>query len=225
MQSIVHRGEFIKNIAERRQIKKYLEIGIEHDPKAPYRLLSIDKKISVDIDPSTGADFIMTSDNFFNSLNEGRLQNLEKNYKWDIIFIDADHNAQSVYRDLINSIEHLDDDGIIFMHDVLPIGYERTLEKPVRMNNLVIPIMNSDAWKVFQCILKERADLHACTVVDSLAGLGLVMKCKDKNRKLLEKNANMFLQYSEIERDMRYFMNTINPEEVFNWINNPTYGF
>lgn len=225
MKSIKHRGEFIKEVAEKKQIKKYLEIGIEHDPKAPYRILSAEQKLSVDIDASTGADYIMTSDVFFNNLDQGKITNLDKNYKWDIIFIDADHNAQFVYRDLMNSLNHLEDNGIIFMHDVLPIGYERTLEKPIFTNGIVLPVMNCDAWKVFHLILKERSDLHACTLIDSLAGLGVVTKCKDGKRKLLDKHVNMFFQYSQIEKNLKLNMNTIEPEEIFDWIKNPTYSF
>lgn len=225
MKSINHRGDFIKYIVENKNFKKYLEIGIEHDPKSPYRLLNLQDKHAVDIDASTGAKYVMPSDDFFDKLEKNQLNDLHHSYKWNAIFIDANHNAQYVYRDLINSLNHLEDDGIIFMHDVLPIGYERTLEIPVWYSNCHIPVMNCDAWKVFHYILKDRQDLHACSVPEAQAGLGIVTKCKNNNRKLLNKNINMFFQYSEIQNNFIQYMNVIDPDNIINWLNNPTYNF
>lgn len=225
MISISHRGDFIKNVVESKNFKKYLEIGIEHDPKSPYRLLNLIDKHAIDIDASTGAKYVMTSDDFFYKLANNQLEGLNNNYKWNAIFIDANHNAEYVYRDLINSLKYLEDDGIIFLHDVLPIGYERTLEVPTSYMNCHIPVMNCDAWKVFHYVLKHRQDLHACSVPEAQAGLGIITKCKENNRKLLNNNINMFFQYSQIQDNFVKYMNVIHPQNILNWLENPTYNF
>lgn len=210
------KNNFIKDIFQKLNYKNYLEIGLEHDSTAPYRIIKTENKHSVDTDSTTNADFIMTSDLFFDNLRNNKLEKLKKDYKWDVIFIDADHNCNQVYKDLENSLEFLSDDGIIFMHDVLPIKYERTLELAVPN----IPLMNNDAWKVVHYILKEKEDLFACTFFQGEAGLGIIKKSKVK-RNLLDRNINKFYKFSDMIQNTEIMMNRISPQDAIEWIKNP----
>lgn len=42
------RGTFIKNVIEKMGYKSYLEIGLSKNPKAPYRLIQIENKSSIE---------------------------------------------------------------------------------------------------------------------------------------------------------------------------------
>lgn len=59
-----------------------------------------------------------TSDSFFKRQSE-----LDPT-AFDVIFIDGDHSAEQTWEDLFNSLALLRDNGVIAMHDTLPIKYE-----------------------------------------------------------------------------------------------------
>mgnify|MGYP001297073726 CR=1 FL=1 len=64
----------------------------------------------------------MTSDKFFQD---------NSNLKFDVIFIDGLHEYIQCQKDCINSMKHLNPDGIILFHDLLPRSYfeEKTPKK------------------------------------------------------------------------------------------------
>jgi len=69
----------------------------------------------------------MTSDDFFDiavTVEEVRLncgvKTLEKKVKYDLIFIDGLHHADQTKKDLINSWNHLNEGGVIIVHDTNP---------------------------------------------------------------------------------------------------------
>ena len=55
---------------------------------------------------------LTNTDEFFKSL--------DKDKKFDFIFIDADHDKQQVAKDLLSSFKHLTEKGIIALHDIAP---------------------------------------------------------------------------------------------------------
>jgi len=221
---IKNRAMFIKNIIEHKKFNKYLEIGLSHNPLAPYRLLNnIETKHSVDTDSSTGADFVADSDTFFRALESEFFASLEKDYKWDVIFIDGNHNAEQVFKDLNNSINHLSEDGVIFVHDILPSEYSRTLE--VELPH--VPLSLCDAWKVIHYCLKNRPDIHICSLEEgdpNPCGLAVITMTKN-NRKLLNLNENLFYQFSQILQNKSRLMNVISEDDILNWIDNPYYHY
>lgn len=109
---------------------KYLEIGVFQDTVFNSIPLTLDKKIGVD--PVQGGTHRMTSDDFFK----------DNNSKFDIIFIDGLHTYDQVKKDFINSYNSLSDEGIIYIHDLLPVKsiYQSTKRKT--------SIWNGDVWKL-----------------------------------------------------------------------------
>jgi hypothetical protein len=85
----------------------YLEIGI--GTKNPYNSINTKNKICVDIDGR--ADYNNGSDDFFQNY---------KGDKFDVIFVDGDHHSEQVIKDYNNSIKILNQNGLIFIHDLLP---------------------------------------------------------------------------------------------------------
>lgn len=227
---VYNRGTFIKDIIEEFEFKKYLEIGLSHNPIAPYRILDkVKVKHSIDTDETTGADFIMTSDNFFKSLKSGDFisKGIEKDYKWDLIFIDGNHYATQVYADLINAHDHLSDNGVIVMHDVLPHDYYRTLEVPIPINyenkQMFIPVMQCDAWKVIHFCLKNHSNMNVCTAPENEGGLGIITKNRLNDRLLLPPEHNRFFQFTEMKNDIEINMNVVSSDQVIEWIKTPTH--
>jgi hypothetical protein len=95
----------------------YLEFGVRDSITLNTIAPFIKTAIGVDINPfpikhNNITPFIMTTDNFSN----GNL----KSYKIDIAFIDADHSSKSAYQDFQNILPHMNDGGLIFLHDTYP---------------------------------------------------------------------------------------------------------
>lgn len=219
---IKNRGLFIKNLIKFKNYNKYLEIGLSNNPNAPYRLITdIETKHSVDMNPNTNPDFVADSNTFFNMLHNESFSCLDKDYKWDIIFIDGAHMAQQVYLDLCNSFNHLDENGIIIMHDVLPWSYDMTIEADVGQREATC----QDAWKVVEYCLKERNDMHICTLEENNGGLGLITKAKEKRIPILSKEYNKFYQFDVYMQERNKYMNTIKEDEVLKWLEKPYYNF
>ena len=110
---------------------KYLEIGVANNIVFNSIPLKIENKFGVD--PMTGGNFRMTSDEFFKA---------NSHLKFDVIFIDGLHEYEQCQRDCLNSIKHLNKDGIIFFHDLLPRSfYEENV--PRKQSK-----WSGDVWKV-----------------------------------------------------------------------------
>jgi len=81
----------------------------------------------------SGGNFRMKSDQFFHENN---------NLKFDVIFIDGLHKYEQCQRDCINSMKHLNPNGIIILHDLLPRSYLE--EKTPKIHSPWL----GDVWKV-----------------------------------------------------------------------------
>ena len=90
----------------------YLEVGV--DEGECFRRIQTRWKIGVDVAPNPGVTtFTCTSDEFFAAWNH--------RVKFDVIFIDGKHLEEFVDRDVLNAVSCLEDDGVIILHDCLPI--------------------------------------------------------------------------------------------------------
>lgn len=150
------RYDIIRHLIEKRGYKSYLEIGVlgrETFDSLP----TLDVKHSVD--PNGQAIFNVTSDEFFKT-------HCTQNY--DIIFIDGLHLAEQVQRDIENSLTHLNEGGIIVVHDCLPSHEWEQLRE-----GLSGKPWTGDVWKAFARLHITRKDLRMC-VVDTDYGCGLI---------------------------------------------------
>jgi hypothetical protein len=191
------RSDIINRIIEKNDYKKHLEIGV-------YRACLNFDKIKVDykvgVDPGKEgyfeAMFAMTSDEFFELTDD----------KFDTVFVDGLHHADQVYKDIINSLEVLNEDGTIICHDMNPQIY----------HHQVIPQVpgawNGDCWKAFVQLRMERTDLRMC-VIDADWGLGVIQKGTQ------EKLEEVELTYDNFDKNRERWLNLISEEEFFDkWI-------
>lgn len=155
----INRWEIINFLISKFDYKKYLEIGVMVSNN--FNRISVDIKESVD--PQYEATHQMTSDLFFDSIEESS--------KYDIIFIDGLHHSEQVYRDILNSLDHLNDNGIIVCHDMNP--YFEVCQR----QDSITDDWNGDCWKAFVKLRSEKDNLDMC-VIDTDWGIGIIKKGK-----------------------------------------------
>ena len=113
------RTDLLKFIVDEKKPKKYLEIGIQHGVN--FAAINVPYKVGVEPHPLKQQHGVlkMKSDEFFD------LDNPEYD-GFDLIFIDGLHTEDQTWKDLINSLDRLNESGIIVMHDALPHNLEYT---------------------------------------------------------------------------------------------------
>ena len=169
----------IQEIIEKKKYEKYLEIGCFDDEL--FNFINCKKKVG--IDPVSGGTIRDTSDNFFKSNKEN----------FDCIFIDGLHEYTQVKKDIQNSLNFLNDGGIILLHDCLPNNYYEQAIPRCQWT------WNGDVWKaIVECRTKTNIDTYTC-----YADFGIGVIFKRSNQNLLEYPK---LDYSKLNFE-EYFYN------------------
>jgi predicted O-methyltransferase YrrM len=143
---------------------KYLELGVYHGITLSRITKHCNYCVGVDIKDDrkcfSNYKFILsTTDDFFKSNNES----------FDIIFIDADHNFESVKKDFVNSLNILNKFGIILIHDTDPV--EEVLTRPE---------MCGDSYKLVKWIVENYKGLNIITLPITEAGLTIINRENDR---------------------------------------------
>ena len=143
---------------EKNGYKDYLEIGL--DSGICRDSVNIENKTTVDPDVRTmNPTHLMTSDEFF-------AQNKET---FDIIFIDGLHHGEQVLKDIQNSLEILNDGGMIFCHDMMPTTEEvQRVPRPIPHG-----VWTGDGWKAWAKLKGTMDNLNMFIVGDDW-GVGVV---------------------------------------------------
>ena len=184
------RLDMINYFIKKNDYKSYLEIGC--DKNQIFSQITLDKKIGVD--PYSGGNVRKTSDDFFK-------ENAEK---FDLIFIDGLHVYDQVKRDIINSINFLNKEGVILVHDCLPDTIGKQAVPRYKMQ------WNGDVWKAI-VDLRQRDDLeiHTCFVDQ---GIGIIKK--ENNSSILKINKKtQDLKFSDFYHNHNEYLRIINLDE------------
>jgi len=208
----MHRREIITAQVDKNKYRSYLELGLR-DPDSVFNHIPCNIKHSVDLNLKSST-YNMSTDDFFKLLEEGKLD-LDRDYKWDVIFIDANHLADFVKNDIINSLNHLSSGGMIFLHDVLPPTYNSQLEDR----------QCQTAWKSVPYLLKHHPEVHVCTIPEHDGGVGIVVKNHSKERHVLDSAFNPFYEYYIMDSDRKSSQNFIDYSELEQWLVSPYYNF
>ena len=136
---------------------KYLEIGCFNDEV--FDSVPLLKHQKVGVDPQKGGTLRLTSDAFF-----------KKNKDiFNVIFIDGLHHYDQVRRDIINSINSINSNGIIFIHDMLP---ESEISSKVPRQKFASNL-NGDVFRVIFDLLDN--DNLVFKIVNIDFGVGMIM--------------------------------------------------
>ena len=192
----LHRWDIINILIKNYDYKSYLEIGTQN-PNSNFNKIDIEYKVSIDPFPRGEVTFIGTSDEYFESISD--------EVKFDIIFIDGLHHDDQVLKDIHNSVNHLNQNGIIVCHDCLP-----TTEKQQERNDHG-GVWLGDVWKAIAKLRVESTNLDI-KIVDTDLGCGLI---KLGNPEQYPAPGN-YLEYSYYEKNKKNLMNIITVQEFLN---------
>ena len=184
------RLDMINYFIKKNDYKSYLEIGC--DKNQIFSQITLNKKIGVD--PHSGGNVRKTSDDFFK-------ENVEK---FDLIFIDGLHVYEQVKKDIINSINFLNKEGVILVHDCLPDTIGKQAVPRYKMQ------WNGDVWKAI-VDFRQRDDLeiHTCFVDQ---GIGIIKK--QINSSILKINKKtQDLKFSDFYHNHNEYLRIINLDE------------
>jgi hypothetical protein len=177
----------INTLVERYQYKSYLEVGQGHR-EHNLDWIKCPIKIGIDPDVTLNATYQITSDEFFETNKQ----------RYDLIFVDGLHTAEQAYRDIINSLATLNENGTIVVHDCDPTD-ERWQRREHRLNSE----WTGDVWKAWVRLRATRGDLKMC-VVDTDYGCGVIRKGVQKLIHLPE-----ILTYAEFDQNRKEWLNLI----------------
>lgn len=182
------RTEIIQGLINKINGKSYLEIGT--GPGINFLEIKCDRKVCVDPTPTVAVTYQLTSDAFFEQNNE----------MFDVIFIDGLHWSEQVYKDIINSLNVLNEGGYIICHDMNP--HKEFIQRYPQ----AIPESEwtGDCWKAWVKLKTERSDLNML-VVDSDYGCGVISRGKQKLIKVNEE-----LTWELLEKDRVKLLNLVS---------------
>ncbi len=193
----MNRSDIINSLIQKNNYKSYLEIGVDVRTITEFNWdkICVDLKHGVDPNPETEATFKVTSDEFFNSIIS---------QKYDFIFIDGLHIFDQCYKDIINSLNFLNENGTIMVHDTIPVS--ELSQKPNRQTGQ----WNGDVWKAIVKLRLSNENIQIHTV-DIDEGCTLIKKGKQT---LLEPSKHKDIyDYNVFVHDRKRILNLISVEE------------
>ena len=191
------RYEIINKLIQEKKYDNYLEIGCFKNEN--FNKIKIKHKVGVD--PVSGGNIRKTSDDFFKTCKE----------KFDLIFIDGLHHYDQVKKDILNSLNFLKKNGLILVHDCLPL---KSRDQMVPRSH---EKWNGDVWKsIVEIRTEENLDTYVC-LADQ--GLGLILKRKNRNKLNLDIKNFKKLKFSDYYKSYKKYMNIISHKEIFKIIN------
>jgi Methyltransferase domain len=210
------RTDVIQKIIDKKKALRYLEIGVNNGDN--FFPIEISQKTAVD--PSfafssarqteweaknpanMAAKYITaTSDDFFAKADavDG----------FDVVFIDGLHTYEQSLQDVLNSLDKLNDNGVIVMHDckpphvaaAYPAASLQAAEDAQKNEATKVAgwdgIWCGDVWKTICHLRSRRQDLRVF-VLDCDFGLGIVMKGKPDNNLDLSTEQLNAMTYEDI---------------------------
>jgi hypothetical protein len=154
-----NRTDLLLYITQRFSYQSYLEIGCFEDIN--YNILKHLHETSVGVDPQMGGTLRMTSDEFFQ----------QNQQKFDLIFIDGDHNAEQVWKDITNSLMVLNEGGTVVIHDLNP----RVEDRQLPVDQAILPsVWLGDGWRA--AVAMRLVSDYEIVIVDIDLGCGVIRK-------------------------------------------------
>jgi hypothetical protein len=190
------RSALIQKIIKYKKFSSYLEIGCASNEN--FDKIAIKKKIGVD--PNSGGTVRITSDDFF----------LKNKLFFDLIFIDGLHTYNQVKKDIVNSLNFLNEGGVIFVHDCLP---RNIFEQAVPRCQFR---WTGDVWKAF-IEIRTLKNLDSCVCYADM-GLGIIIKRKNSNPLRIDFKDFSKIKFKDYFYNYKKYMNIISHNKIINFI-------
>ena len=185
-----YRWDLIRYLINKNDYKNYLEIGC--DQNQLFSKIEIENKTGVD--PESGGNIKTTSDDFFSTNTK----------KFDIIFIDGLHIYEQVKKDILNSINCLNDGGIVLVHDCMPDSLAKQAVPRFKMK------WNGDVWKAIVDLRQNKdLDIYTCEMDE---GIGIIKKNKNSEILKLDKPINK-LKFKDYYNNYKDYLRVISIDE------------
>lgn len=188
------KGFLINDLISDLNYKSYLELGVSVGES--WKLISCENKIGVDNNINVANEFdgvvhSTTDDYFLNNQN-----------KFDLIYIDALHEKNQVYKDFKNSFNALNDSGIIIFHDINPLDISQTH-------------FNSSG-DIFELWI-ELSNTYKVYTIKGTAGDSVGVFIKSENSKFIDIEVKDYT-YQFFSENREDFISYLNYEEIINKI-------
>lgn len=200
----MNRTDILNYLIKKFSYKNYLEIGIQHGVN--YKKVECKNKQGVDPNPLSLKNDptinIMTSDQYFSSI--------DKDKKFDLIFIDGLHLDLQVCKDIENSLAHLSSNGTIVLHDCNPPTIYHARED----KNEITPAKNhwnGTTWKAFVKARCNKSGIFSC-VVDTDWGCGII-RFSLKEKPFLKIPVDDCLKWEVFDKNRKEIMNLVSEKE------------
>jgi hypothetical protein len=224
----------IDHIKNKKEKVNYLEIGVQTglclfkikaDKKLavdPQFRIKITKRIKAYIKNLSNFNnefFELTSDDFF----EQKADYIKTIGGLDVVFIDGLHLYEQVLKDIKNSLNYLNEGGIVLLHDCSPLSETAALRgmssEEVMATN---PpnwkgIWNGDVWKSIVVMRSERPDLKII-VFDCDHGIGMIKKGNAEGKLSFSSKEIEELKYADLDKDRSNLLNLKSPNNFKNYL-------
>lgn len=194
------RWDIIQKLIDVNGYKSYLELGTFMG--GTFEKIKIQKKISVDIERRyDGLNYCMSTDDFFK----------QNQHSYDIIFIDANHEDEYVWKDINNALRVLNWNGAIVCHDCNPTSEQNTLFESLGRG---LPYNGT--------VYRSIGRLHATNpfvkihTVDTDWGVGIIIPTGEPQQLIQAP----FESYHDFVKNKQYILNLISTntfEEIFRY--------
>jgi len=186
------RTEIINGLIKKYGYKSYLEIGVNTPSQPGYNWVGVEIELKHGVDPNVDTTYKVTSDEFFKN---------KITRKYDIIFIDGLHIFEQVYLDIVNSLNALEDGGIIVVHDCNPIT--EITQRRERASDA----WHGDVWKSILKLRIENPELDISTV-NTDEGCGIIKKGSQITLKV--DTSDEIYEYPFLESNRKEVLNLIS---------------
>lgn len=197
----MERADIINHLIKTYDYKSYLEIGYGNG----YTFDKVIAPTKIGVDGGRGLNPVDTTAIRMRSEDYFKMVSIQGDTKYDIIFIDGSHLREDVEKDVTSSLEFLNENGSIVMHDCNPPNkFFQEREQSPHVSGWM-----GDVWKAFVKFRTIREDIEMC-VVDTDYGCGVVRFGKQNVLKIdIEKD----LVYESFEQNREEWLNLISIED------------
>lgn len=196
--TLLTRSQLINQLIKKNNYQSYLEIGVNTPAQPGYNWynVTVAVKHGVDPNPAVQATFPFPSDEFFAK---------HVNQKYDIVFVDGLHLFEQAYRNIVNSLQWLNDNGTIVVHDCNPT--QEITQRRERASN----VWHGDVWKAILQLQSENPNIEIFTV-DTDEGCAVIRKGHQELYTTNPNNEDRYT-YKFFNKHRKEILNLITPED------------